>query len=1253
MTKHKTMRLPLFAAPLIVVALLAFANSALGAPMPGWQPIGVTGPTNVAPVQNESQRLTVSAESGTFTLTAGHAVASGVGDVNQGTSVSGVYGIAGSFAIGQTIEGGRIPAGVTITAVGPESLTLSKEMSSEQSQRGARLTATDGTTATTAPLPYNASAAEVETALDGLSLIGGAGGSVSVSGGPGTGNPYSITFEGSLGEIDVAQLSADASGLSGGAHSVLVKTTVQGGPGIATLALYAQNIGGIETDGSTVTLTDQLPAGITILRAPSGEGAWECPGAATGDSSFTCTTNEPVRPGLATLSLNVPILDTNTVAGSATNLIEVIGGGAPVPASYEEAIATSALPALPGFQAFTAGAYNDDGTKSTRAGSHPYGASTAIFVNTVVSPTGRVVPAGDPKTISVDLPPGFLGNPIATPQCPEGDELCEGLGLGVQGNNAIVGTAQPILQIFGQSGESSGVFNMEAPIGYPGKFHFNVFTEEIEVLGSLNSETDYGINTTSPNTPQLLAVYGVFFTFWGAPASPSHDTERCGKFGFQCEPSTVPQETAFLTMPTDCSLQAASQPLVTLNLDTWVSIGQFTTSQFAVPATTECDQLHFESNFTFEPSDTKADSPASFRTELAIPEEGLTNPEKLAVPEIKKTVVKLPKGVVLNASGADGLEACSEAQIGLKGTGFPAPNPIRFNKEPNQCPAGSKIGSGELKSALLAEPLHGALYLAAQGEGNPFGSLFAVYLVIEDPRHGVFVKIPGEVEADKQTGQLEVIFDNLPQVPFTYLRLTLKGGDRSALGSPTTCGNYVTTAINTPWSAPESGPPSESANGFEINQGPNGGPCAKTPGERPFDIGLKAGSSSTQAGASAPFTFQITRPDGSQELESLELQTPQGVSASLKGIPYCTETEIKQIEARTGHQELEHSACPAQSQIGITETAAGSGPTPFHTAGKLYLAPPYKGAPISVLSVTPAVAGPFDLGNVVVRSAVFIDRSTAQVFAKTDPIPQLLDGVALRIRDVRIHLDHSNWTINPTSCDAGETKLTAHGNSGASAQRSARFQVGGCDKLVFKPKFSAKVLGGTKRGDQPAFSASVTFPQGAYANTKDVAVTLPHSEFLDQAHINTVCTRVQAAAHECPAGSIYGFAEAESPVIDGKLTGPVFLKSSVHKLPDLAIALKGPDSQPVEVEFAGRIDSVKGQIRDTIEGLPDVPVSRFVLRMKGGKKGLLENSRDLCKGKQTKMTVVMSAHNNAEAESRPPLQNSCKKNHKRHHKYKR
>jgi hypothetical protein len=1253
----------LAASACVASGLLAGPASAVGLGSAAWSPVAATGPTVIPPQQNEVQKLFVDAEGGEYTLTARHLSAIGIGDLGSGSqTVSGVIAASGTFSVGQTIEGFTIPPGTTITAVGSGTLTLSQAAGGGEggTNRQVSITAYDAP-ATTADLPYDSTASEVQTALEGLAPIGG--GNVTVSGGPGNHNaenPYVIVFSGALADTNVAQLTPSSSALVNGAANTL--TALPGGQGTSKLELLVQNIGGAESSG-LLTYRAVLPSGFTMIGSPitgapgSGSGApevWSCGSSTT--TEILCTRGASVRPGLVPPPIDVTITTAPGTKGGVVRM-EAFGGGAPpVPATAELPVTVSAIPAQPGIQSFVAGAYDENGNFFRRAGGHPYSASAAIFAKTVRSPRGFVIPAGEFKDITVELPPGFLGNPIAVPQCPESTPI-PNCSL-----DTMVAVVEPFISSFGREGDTNAVFNTKAPFGYPAKFRFDIAgVEALNVVGSLRSDEDYGIDTASLNTPQIEQVYGTFFTFWGEPAAHSHDETRCREIVHEtgCEASNA-SNTALLTNATNCSEQAliaASNNGVIytgLNTTLWQNPGEIFRSKVGIPPIDECDQLHFKAHFTFEPSDTKSDSPASFRTSLTVPSEGLTDPTKLTTPEIRKTVVQLPKGVVLNASGADGLEACSEAQIGLKNkidpaTGLPVPlampNPIRFTKDPNTCPEASKVGTLDLKTPLLEDTLHGNLYLAAQGNGNPFGSLFAIYLVIEDPRHGIFIKLPGRVDPDPVSGQMTVSFDNLPQLPFTSLDLNLKGGNRAALANPTTCGTYTTTAINTPWSAPESGPPTESSNGFDINQSPNGGPCAKTPQDRPFDLGWSAGSSNTTAGAPSPVSLRVTRPDGAQELDSLELTTPPGLTASLKGIPYCTATNA-QIEARTGKEEQASPTCPAASQVGTTLTGAGSGPTPFFTPGKLYLAGPYKGAPLSVVAVTPAVAGPFDLGNVVVRSAVYVNPETAQITAKTDPIPQVLDGVVLRIRDVRINLDRKDWTLNPTSCEPLSIDLTAHGNSGATANLKTRFQVGGCDKLAFGPKMALKLKGGTKRNDNPALTATLSYPEGpGYANTRSVAVTLPHSEFLDQSHIRTVCTRVQFAAKACPQGSIYGRATAITPLLDQPLTGPVYLRSSDNKLPDLVIALKGPPSQPIEVVLDGRIDSIRGGIRNSFELVPDAPVSKFTLEMQGGKKGLLVNSRNLCTA-PSRATVRLIAQNNKRADQFPPMQSQCGKQHK-------
>jgi hypothetical protein len=331
-------------------------------------------------------------------------------------------------------------------------------------------------------------------------------------------------------------------------------------------------------------------------------------------------------------------------------------------------------------------------------------------------------------------------------------------------------------------------------------------------------------------------------------------------------------------------------------------------------------------------------------------------------------------------------------------------------------------------------------------------------------------------------------------------------------------------------------------------------------------------------------------------------------------------------------------SCPAASQLGTVSAGAGSGPSPFFVQGKVYLAGPYKGAPLSIAIITPAVAGPFDLGAVVVRAGLYVDESTAQITVKSDPLPTILQGIPLDVRSVAVQVDRNQFTLNPTNCE--EKAITAQLTSlaGAVASLQSHFQVGGCAGLGFKPSLKLSLKGATKRTGHPSLTATVTYPKGgSYTNIARAQVTLPHSEFLDQAHIKTICTRVQFAAKACPAASVYGHAKAITPLLDAPLSGPVYLRSSNHELPDLVADLNGQ----VEVTLVGRVDTGKsGGIRNTFEAVPDAPVSKFVLSMQGGKKGLLVNSADIC-GKPQRAIVNLTAHNGKTLKMTPVIANSC------------
>ncbi|HYC31931.1 MAG TPA: hypothetical protein VEB59_06545, partial [Gemmatimonadales bacterium] len=469
---------------------------------------------------------------------------------------------------------------------------------------------------------------------------------------------------------------------------------------------------------------------------------------------------------------------------------------------------------------------------------------------------------------------------------------------------------------------------------------------------------------------------------------------------------------------------------------------------------------------------------------------------------------------------------------------------------------------------------------------------------------------------------------------------------RASLATPVTCGTFASQTTMDPWSAADPDNPTaaeqvHSPDSFAISSGPNGGPCAATKEARPFGLGLSAGTRSPLAGATSPFSFRITRPDGNQEIASLDISPPPGFTAYLKGVPYCSEAQIATAARIKGRAEQASPSCPQASEIGSTSVGAGPGTNPLYTPGKLYLSGPYKGAPLSVVAITPAVAGPFDLGNVVVRSALIVDPVTARITAKTDPIPQILEGVPLGIRDLRIDLDRPGWALNPTNCNPMSVDVSAAGASGATARSSDRFQLDGCAALPFKPRFDFRLHGSSKRGGHPRLSATMTAKPGQ-ANIGRVAVTLPSSEFLEQAHIQTICTRVQFAAEQCPAGSVYGKAEAITPLLDGALKGSVYLRASSNPLPDLVAALRGPDAQPIEIELVGRIDTKNGGIRNTFDVVPDAPVSKFVLTMQGGRKGLLVNSRNLCV-RPSYAQVRLTGQNGKRMTQRAQMKNDCGK----------
>jgi hypothetical protein len=403
----------------------------------------------------------------------------------------------------------------------------------------------------------------------------------------------------------------------------------------------------------------------------------------------------------------------------------------------------------------------------------------------------------------------------------------------------------------------------------------------------------------------------------------------------------------------------------------------------------------------------------------------------------------------------------------------------------------------------------------------------------------------------------------------------------------------------TPWARPTE--PVTARSSFTIDEG-----CANADLFQPT---LEAGTTSPAAGHSSPFTLRVVDPNGQQNLARIQTTLPEGVLAKLKGVAVCGEAD-----AATGN-------CPQASQVGTTTVGAGSGnpiyvPQPGRPPTAVYLGGPYKGAPYSLVVKVPAQAGPFDLGTVAVRNALQIDPTTTQVTATSDPLPQILLGVPITYRDVRVDVNRPDFTLNPTSCEPMQVTSTLSSIEGTTANPTDRFQAAGCGELGFKPALAISLKGEKKRSGNPALTAVLKAKQGE-ANIAKTTVLLPTNEFIDNAHINNPCTRVQFNENACPKGSILGTATAYTPLLDQPLSGPVYFRSNGgdRELPDIVADLNGA----IHVTVVGFVDSVrkkgteKSMVRTRFVNVPDAPVSKFVLKLFGGKRGLIENSTNICK----------------------------------------
>lgn len=888
-------------------------------------------------------------------------------------------------------------------------------------------------------------------------------------------------------------------------------------------------------------------------------------------------------------------------------------------------------------------AKDNEGSIDTQAGAHPFKMTTVVAFNTKPNADlGVEVPDEDPKNIVVSQMPGFIGDPTVVPPCTSAEFAVNKCPVSAQ-----IGVVDTEYQEPGFR-ELQAVYSVApSPGSVAGLgWHISGAAVPVTIDARVNESAPHNVVATLTYVPNVVPIYESVVTLWGVPAASAHDSERFGCGSGGCSVS-LPKK-AFLTTPRSCT-----GPLPTSFLGTsWEGSTDaatiFTHDEGEPPqplGMTGCGSLPFTPTLGAETSSSAASSPSGLDITLSVDDEGLTDPDGYAQSDFKETVVTLPEGMTANPSLAAGLQGCTEAQLESE-TPTSAPGA--------GCPEASKIGSVEVETQLLDQTLYGSLFQATPFANLADDAFIGLYIVIKNAELGIVVKQPLRVDVDPQTGRVTGVAKDIPQFPFSRFRVHFREGPRAPLVMPSDCGTHTIAAKLVPWSG---GPVRDETSSFEVTSGPEGGPCP-APGAAPgFAPNFVAGTDNNQASAFAPFSLRLSRKDGEQEITRLNTVLPPGLTGKIAGLSECAQASVEAAKSRSGLAELATPSCPANSRVGSLLSGAGAGPSPTYVGGSLYLGGPYKGHPLSLVAVVPAVAGPFDLGTVVVQVALTLNPETFRVEADgaaSDPIPHILAGIPLRLRDLRIHVDRPNFMINPTSCEPLATAATVFGSflnpfslaDDVPVSVASRFQAVNCADLGFKPKLTLALKGPTTRSKHTALRSTITYPYKSgpgYANIGKASVVLPRSQIIDPIRVSNPCTRAQFAAEQCPAGSVLGKARATTPLLEEPLEGLVYFRANggAREIPDIVVDLRGK----FRATLVGFVDTItpntNPRIRTRFVQAPDAPVTKFSLNLFGGKRGLLVNSKNLCAKKQVSK-VAFTGHNGRVRKSNVTVKtNSC------------
>jgi uncharacterized repeat protein (TIGR01451 family) len=1003
-----------------------------------------------------------------------------------------------------------------------------------------------------------------------------------------------------------------------------------GGEGM--VVVLAANLGDAPTSGGVV-LSDVLPAGLSVVESggvPEVSTGKEPSSCGVVGRRVTCVIEEGrVLVPFKAFEMKIMVREGG-VSGEVNE--GLVSGGGVAGAQVQRPVLVGGDPVAFGVENYEVVPEEEGGGVDAQAGSHPFQLTTSFALNQTAN---QLAPPALPRNLQFKFPPGLVGNTTALPQCSElefrkilsTENFCPADTV----VGAVLLTFYEPVHFAEIETQAFPIFNLVPAVGEPARFGFTVVKTPVTIDTAVRTGSDYGVTATVSNTSQVVNFLSSTVVLWGAPGESSHDESRgwaclaAGENDSTLEPcpagsgQTAP--TPFLTLPTSCSTPFTS----TVSGESWprkptpesspsertpVTFGEYGYSLKdafdRALGMTGCNDLPFAPFIEDSPDVQSGSTPTGLKIDVRVPQEVSENAAGLASSSVKDITVAFPEGVGINPASANGLEACSEGQIGYTSTSGEGtdlftptlPNPF--------CPTASKVGTVKIKVPLIKNPLEGALYLAAQN-ANPFGSLLATYIVAEDPVSGILVKLAGEVTLNQETGQITSTFKNSPQAPLEDAEIHLFGGARAPFSTPAACGAYTTTATFAPWSGTQ---PVSSTSTFNITSGPNGSPCPPNP--LPFAPTLESGTTNINAGAFSPLTTTLSREDGNQNIQAVQLHYPPGLLGILSGIKLCPEAQ-----ANAG-------TCPPESRLGSTVVSVGLGNEPFTvTGGEVFLTESYEGAPFGLSIVNPAVAGPFNLGKVIVRAKIELNPYTLALTVTTNNIPHILDGIPLQIKHVNVTIERPGFTFNPTNCDPMSITGTITSVAAATAPVDTPFQVTNCANLKFAPKFTVTTSGKTSKVDGASLNVKLAYPnapQGTYANVAKVKVALPKAL---PSRLTTLQKACLAAVFEtnpalCPPASIIGHAKVITPTLPVPLTGPAYFVSHGNEaFPSLTIVLQG---YGITADLIGSTFIKNGITTTTFKTTPDAPFNTFELTLPQGKYSALAANTNLCKTKLTMPT---------------------------------